>query len=95
MSERRKYYRKRLSGVGYLIESKEARTFRLEDLSLDGLGACFDEKPRLQPGDIVRVFLPDLELQGLVTVMRMAPTLENRFSVGFCFTHSMLRPMAA
>lgn len=95
MSERRKYYRKRLRGIGYVMESKEARQFQLEDLSLDGLGACFDAQPKLQPGDIVQVFLPDLGLQGLVTVMRTVPTLGNRFSVGFCFTHSMLHPMAA
>ncbi|MGZ8219963.1 PilZ domain-containing protein [Methylomagnum sp.] len=95
MSERRKYYRKRLSGVGYVVENKEARRFQLEDLSLDGLGACFEAKPTLQPGDIVRICLPDLGLQGLVTVMRLAPTLGSQFSVGFCFSHAMLHPMAA
>lgn len=95
VSERRKYFRKRLSGVGYIVENRNASKFQVEDLSIDGLGVSFDTKPSLNPGDIVRVQLPDLGLQGLVTVTRMAQTLDNRFSVGFYFTCSMLRPLNA
>ncbi len=82
MNERRQFYRKKLTSTGYLIVSDAERKFVLQDISLRGLQAQFDQDPMLQVDQIARIRLPDQGIDGVVTVAWITPTPQGGCLVG-------------
>jgi hypothetical protein len=87
-SERRQHYRKRFRSMGLVMKKSGNYEFRIRDLSVDGLGAYFNGDPRLEPGIIVRIRLPSLNMEGLAMVTRLTPIGKGQYSAGFHFNPS-------
>ncbi len=84
MSEQRHFYRKRLTSTGYLIlPSDEEQKFILLDLSIRGLQVEFEQDPKLKTDQIVKIRLPDQDIDGLVTVVHAERSPEGTYHVGF------------
>lgn len=83
MSEHREFYRKKISSPGFLIRPSGETPFRIRDLSIDGFQAHFDHDPQLETHSLVHVRLPDLNLEGHATVMRIALEPQGGCIVGF------------
>jgi hypothetical protein len=83
MSERRHFYRKRLTTAGYLVLSDAEYQFSLLDLSLRGMQAWFETEPPLQTDQVVGIRLPDQGINGVVSVIWIKPEPEGGYVVGF------------
>lgn len=90
MQERRQHYRKHVSALGYVTQNTRKSEFRMRDLSLDGFRAYFNGDPLLEPGSVVRIDLPSLNLAGMATLTRLDPAGRGRYDAGFSFDASML-----
>lgn len=93
--ERRQHYRKRLRTVGYVVSETGTREFHIQDLSLDGLRGYFKGDPLLEPGSVVLIRLPSLNLEGLATLTRLVSAGKGRYAAGFHFDSSALQPTGA
>jgi hypothetical protein len=93
MNDRRQHYRKRVRTVGYVVSETGTLEFCIQDVSLDGLRAYFKGDPLLEPGSLVHIRLPSLNLEGPATLTRLAPADKGRYAAGFHFDASALHPL--
>ncbi|WP_156302958.1 PilZ domain-containing protein [Methylogaea oryzae] len=84
MNEQRQHYRKSLRLIGYMERKDGEREFQLQDLSLGGLRAHFDDDPALIVGQQVHIRLPGLGLRGMSFPL-VRPLAAGGFDVGFDF----------
>jgi hypothetical protein len=85
VSDRRQFYRKNIRSTGYVSRHDHELEFQVHDLSIEGFLAHFEHDPGIKEGATVRVRLPDLNLAGDATLMRMTPHDQGGFKLGFLF----------
>lgn len=86
MDERRKFTRKNLHLVGYLLRDDGELAFSIQDLSLGGIRVHFEEDPGLAVGEAVVTRMPHLLLEGYTLLtLWTRPAEATGFLVGFEF----------
>ncbi|HLF95872.1 MAG TPA: PilZ domain-containing protein [Methylococcaceae bacterium] len=86
MNERRKFTRKNLHLVGYLLREDGELAFSIQDLSLGGIRVHFEADPGLAAGEQVVTRMPHLLLEGYsLLTLWTRPSDEGGFLVGFEF----------
>lgn len=91
MNDRREYYRKPLNTPGHAIAEGRHYPFCLQDLSLDGFQARFDDKPELEMGSLLRINIPGLNLEGWATLARLEALDNGHYLAGLQFDSPTLR----
>ncbi|SMF94657.1 PilZ domain-containing protein [Methylomagnum ishizawai] len=87
MNENRGFFRKKTRSDGIVLMELGELQFGLKDLSVEGFKAHFERVPPFGVGDVVRIRLPDLHLEGCARAMRIDKEGPGKgFLVGFMFT---------
>ena len=93
MNEHRGFFRKKTRSSGVVLLEMGEIQFQVRDLSVEGFQAFFERVPPFGLGDVVKIRLPSLLLEGCARAMRIDKEEGKGFQVGFMFTeHSEWNP---
>lgn len=84
---KRKAYRKNMSGIGKILLNNEYREFNVVNVSVDGLMICFAETISVEEGTISQFEFKRLELEGEVKVIWVDVIPDNRTLMGLQYLH--------
>lgn len=86
MNENRGFFRKKTKSTGVVILEMGEIPFQVRDLSVEGFLAFFERVPPFGTGEVVKVRLPNLLLEGCARAVRIDKEEGRGFQVGFMFT---------
>ena len=84
---KRKVYRKNMSGLGKIFLNDESREFTVVNVSVDGLMICLAETISVEEGTISQFEFKRLELEGEVKVIWVDIISNDRTLMGLQYVH--------